>query len=141
MNSVRLVYYSEPTQLLDQNDIRAILEHSITFNKVKDITGVLVYNENYFMQLLDGERDEVNALYNRIIQDSRHKNVRLIHYGSLVGQRFTEWSMGIAYLPSFPKARIETKYGGFVPPEFTIEDAVHYLMMIRQYTVEFMESA
>ncbi len=139
MSLARLLYYSSASEHLQQNDIRSILSKSIKYNTHKNITGVLVYDKHYFMQLLDGDRDEVNELYNRVIQDPRHSNIRLIHYGALAGQRFTEWSMGIAYLPSFPKARIEANYGGFFPPKFTVEDAVQYLLMISEYTAEFMD--
>ena len=44
------------------------------------ITGVLCHGGDVFMQVLEGGRDAVNALYNKIVRDARHHDVALLHY-------------------------------------------------------------
>ena len=58
------------------------------------------------MQVLEGGRDEVNALYNTIVRDARHTDVVLLHYEEIGERRFAGWTMGQANLckvnPSHP---------------------------------------
>jgi hypothetical protein len=46
------------------------------------------------MQVLEGGRGPVNALYNRIVTDARHEQVMLLHYEEVAERRFAGWTMG-----------------------------------------------
>jgi hypothetical protein len=47
-----------------------------------------------FLQVLEGGRSAVNALYNRIAADPRHTQVELLVYEEIGERRFAGWSMG-----------------------------------------------
>ena len=47
-----------------------------------------------FLQLLEGGREEVNALYNKIVQDTRHEQCTLLNYEEIEERRFSCWRMG-----------------------------------------------
>ena len=58
------------------------------------ITGVLCFSDDIFLQVLEGGRSAVNALYNRIAADPRHNDVVLLSYEEIGERRFAGWSMG-----------------------------------------------
>ncbi|EJL6503513.1 BLUF domain-containing protein, partial [Vibrio cholerae] len=63
MAFIRLIYVSTVTESLKHSDIELILEHAKKYNFEQDITGVLYFNNEYFLQCLEGDREKVNLLY------------------------------------------------------------------------------
>ena len=62
-------------------------------NAAHGITGVLVFVDNTFIQVLEGPRDEVEATFERICSDLRHSDVRLIDVADTDAPLFPEWHM------------------------------------------------
>lgn len=91
---VRLLYASNPAKQLDNGIVDSILETSRKNNPARGITGLLCFGEGLFMQVLEGGRDEVCELYNTIVRDARHANVRLLSYEEIPERRFGSWTMG-----------------------------------------------
>jgi hypothetical protein len=93
---VRLLYASRAVQPIDSKMLDAILEQSRPHNKEHGITGVLCSDDagNGFVQVLEGSRDAVNALYNNIVCDRRHTQVVLLDYEEIHERRFANWRMG-----------------------------------------------
>jgi hypothetical protein len=44
--------------------------------------------------VLEGGRDEVCELYNTIVRDDRHVNVRILCFEEIAERRFGRWTMG-----------------------------------------------
>jgi hypothetical protein len=91
---VRLVYASRAAQPLTAAMAESILERSRKKNPALGVTGILCVSDGLFMQLLEGGRDEVCELYNTIVRDSRHENVRILVYEEITERRFGGWTMG-----------------------------------------------
>lgn len=91
---VRLLYASRPAASLTASIIDSILEQSRQNNPAKGITGVLCYSDDLFIQVLEGGRDEVCELFNAIVRDARHVDVRLLCYDEIAERRFGGWTMG-----------------------------------------------
>lgn len=70
-----LSYVSSAARGLDDSEIFEILEKSENENNQKDITGLLLYSEGNFFQVLEGEKDKISDLYKKISKDSRHFNI------------------------------------------------------------------
>jgi hypothetical protein len=90
---VRLLYASR-AQSVSSETIEAILAQSRAKNPQLGITGILCHGGDFFMQVLEGGRDTVNALYNQIVRDPRHNHVVLLHYEEVAERRFSGWTMG-----------------------------------------------
>lgn len=58
-----LIYYSTANPTLNANDISNILKTSRDFNLKNDITGCLLYYNNEFIQILEGDRMAIKKLY------------------------------------------------------------------------------
>src|SRR5688572_19699226 len=73
-----LVYVSASTHLMEDAELEAILTKSRDNNAELGLTGMLLYYEGAFMQVLEGTEENVRGLYTRISQDPRHHRVTLL---------------------------------------------------------------
>ena len=78
-------------------EIGRILQACKTNNPKREIGGVLHYGHGYFLQVLEGPEEEVDALYQKISSDSRHQDVRTLDERQVEERRFPDWSM--KYVP------------------------------------------
>ena len=93
---VRLVYASRASEPMTAKMLDTVLQQSRGYNQSRGITGVLCAHEagNSFLQVLEGSREEVNRLYNKIVRDDRHTDVLLLGYAEIGERRFSSWRMG-----------------------------------------------
>ena len=91
---VRLLYASRPAAPLTAEVVESILVHSREHNARLGVTGILCYDREIFLQVLEGGRDEVCELYNTIIRDSRHTQARILSFEEITERRFGHWTMG-----------------------------------------------
>ncbi len=91
---VRLMYASRAASALGADDVAAVLRESIVNNPKVGVTGVLCHSGDIFLQVLEGGRSQVSHLYNRIVQDRRHRDVVLLSYEEIEERSFAGWAMG-----------------------------------------------
>lgn len=91
---VRCLYASRPSAALTSTSFDDILAKSRKNNPSLGITGLLCVSDDLFIQVLEGGRDDVNELYNAIVRDNRHQQVRLLAYDEISERRFGNWTMG-----------------------------------------------
>ena len=91
---VRLMYASRAAAAVDQDALLAILRKSRANNAAAGVTGVLCFSGGIFLQVLEGGRSPVSALYHRIANDPRHGDVVLLSYEEIDERSFAGWSMG-----------------------------------------------
>jgi len=93
---VRLLYDSRAAESVHADTLAAILKVSKEHNHAVGVTGVLCHcaTSKIFMQVLEGGRGAVSALYNRIAQDPRHRDIALLSYEEIGERSFSGWSMG-----------------------------------------------
>lgn len=90
----RTVYVSSNSRIFSQDDIKDILDVSRANNARRGITGALLYHQRNFMQILEGDRETIEALYDRIKEDPRHKHVIQLLAYDCEDRLFADWSMG-----------------------------------------------
>jgi len=91
---VRMLYASHAEAPLSAAIVESILEQSRRNNPRHGITGILCYSEEMFIQVLEGGRDEICALFSTIVRDERHRGVRILVYEEISERRFGGWNMG-----------------------------------------------
>lgn len=91
---VRCLYASRPAGSLSAQQIDLILEQSRRNNPRAGITGILCYTQDIFVQVIEGGRDEVCRLFNSIVRDDRHLDIRILVYEEISERRFSNWTMG-----------------------------------------------
>src|ERR1700759_787270 len=88
-------YTREPTVEFSLQNIRELLAVARARNKISLITGMLVFCDRQFLQVLEGNAPDVIRTYDRIAVDVRHDNLVALHRGySHVGKTFTGMAMG-----------------------------------------------
>ena len=108
---VRLIYASTATENVGMTEFKGILQQSQVNNNRRDLTGVLAFNSKIFLQGLEGSREEVNALYTRLLRDTRHHTVAVLEYAEIEEREWAKWSMGFA-APSADNRALFLKYSG-----------------------------
>jgi hypothetical protein len=91
-----LVYVSAEATPLKQEDIYEILKKSRQNNAKLDITGILLYQHGSFFQVLEGKKEDVLHLYDKISEDERHNRIAKVATYITEEKTFSEWSMGYA---------------------------------------------
>ncbi len=70
-----IAYVSTAHPDLQEHEINDNMVKTNKFNNDEKITGILLYNERNFFQLLEGEKETIQNLYEKIKQDNRHKDI------------------------------------------------------------------
>ena len=100
MSLYRLLYVSENQIEAGQGalarELSSILKASNRNNRPLGLTGALVFDDLWFLQVLEGERDDVWRTFERIRTDPRHDGVRLVEFLEVEERTFGNWWMGLA---------------------------------------------
>ena len=89
----RLIYKSISTQPFTTEFLQSLEESSKENNAALEVTGILIGTKSAFLQVLEGERKNVNLVFEKICQDSRHTEIELISYDRIFQREFPDWSM------------------------------------------------
>jgi hypothetical protein len=95
-----LTYVSSAARLLTARELRDLLERCVANNRPRNVTGMLLYKDGNFMQVLEGDELVVKALHDTISLDPRHRGLITLLRGMTPGRQFPEWSMGFRDLGS-----------------------------------------
>jgi diguanylate cyclase (GGDEF)-like protein/PAS domain S-box-containing protein len=90
-----LIYVSQAVQAISLQDLEDLLSKSHTFNRSAGLTGCLIHQDGYFLQMLEGEQKAVSALMEKIKVDPRHHQVRIAIEGPTRHRVFTDWGMAM----------------------------------------------
>jgi len=101
-----LVYVSLAVRDMTEDDLREILQVSRINNEQYDITGMLLYRDRYFIQVLEGDEDAVRATYSKIEHDPRHKNLIIAYQENILEREFDRWAMGFNHLDNLASSEL-----------------------------------
>lgn len=89
----QLIYRSRVARKVRLTDAEAIAASAAENNAKASISGLLLYTPTYFVQVLEGERDAVEATFARITKDSRHEEVVTLAKTEVAERQFGDWGM------------------------------------------------
>jgi len=90
----QLVYVSNRKPNCTNEEIGKILDACKKNNPPLNVTGVLLYNDKKFIQLVEGDAKIIMDLYNKIKSDDRHERVMMLSYSPIKEKAFPSWHMG-----------------------------------------------
>ncbi|MEO8582800.1 MAG: BLUF domain-containing protein [Flavitalea sp.] len=93
-----ILYLSTAKALFTDEALQKLLELSRANNQQQDISGMLLYHDGAFLQVLEGEKANIETLYRKLEKDTRHYEVLQIMAGQSEHRYFPEWSMGFRKL-------------------------------------------
>jgi hypothetical protein len=117
----QLVYYSRNTveggDRAMLTNLREIVSTSQRNNSRDGITGFLIFDKTWFVQILEGEKLKVTDTYNRIARDSRHSSATIMNVRDVEARLFPNWTMGGAMrTPEAQEVYLQHGIGGAIEP-------------------------
>lgn len=95
-----LVYVSSAVIPFSSLELIQLLEVSRRKNVLHNITGLLLYRDGNFMQMLEGEEAVVRETHACILRDPRHRGSITLLQQNIAARAFSDWSMGFRDLDS-----------------------------------------
>lgn len=91
----QLVYESTETDAMTEADLRDLLLSAREKNDDLSVTGLLLYAQGRFLQVLEGPESTVRDLFATIQDDARHTDVEILLTMSTTERTFPDWEMGL----------------------------------------------
>lgn len=130
-----VAYSSEATRPYSEGELRDMLGASRAHNALVGVTGMLVYRDGRFLQVVEGPQTVTRELLARIVTDTRHENIRILMSQIIRRRSFADWTMGYERLAARP---------GSVPRGFRstfddleVEDSEVVQRALRELTIWF----
>ena len=89
-----LVFTSVATRKISDEDLKGLLDKSRQYNLALNITGMLLYLDPYFMQILEGDESIIDEKFKKISNDEMHHKVSLIYKQPIEERSFSKGTMG-----------------------------------------------
>jgi hypothetical protein len=96
-----IIYLSRATVAFNEQQLQQLLRQANSRNQALGVTGMLLYGQEQFLQVLEGEQALVQPLYEHIRQDPRHRDVTTFADKQIAHRAFKDWAM--AYHPQDPQ--------------------------------------
>jgi len=94
----QLVYISSATRPFEDRELDQLLVAARANNARSGITGVLLYDDQSFLQILEGTRDDVERTLARITRDPRHTSLTVVQDEAVAERDFSAWDMAYRYV-------------------------------------------
>ncbi len=135
MSLARLIYASSHQIETGTKDILNLLVQAREANIKRGITGLLLYDTRFFMQWLEGDRDMVSEVLQRIFTDNRHTHPVILAYAAVYKRDFSEWSMGYVNMQGVESSVIFKYFPSqeFAPYSLSAEAAIDFLKEIAKF--------
>ena len=104
---VSLVYVSAGVRVFGEAEIKEILGQSHRNNRRCGITGMLLYRDGNFLQVLEGPDTAVQSTLERIQADERHRGIVVMKKENIDSRNFSEWTMAFKRVDSAEMQEIE----------------------------------
>jgi hypothetical protein len=95
---LELIYMSAARRPFDDGQLAELLTRARVNNSRLGVSGILLYDQGSFLQVLEGDETTVMPLFERIARDDRHDRVSIIHRTNIAAPSFGAWTMGFVSL-------------------------------------------
>ena len=93
---IHIVYASVATQGFTSAQLTELLQKARVENERLQLTGMLLYSDGNFFQVLEGEPDSVDGMYKKLHLDKRHHQLTMVVREPIAKRYFADWSMGFS---------------------------------------------
>lgn len=106
-----LVYVSTASDPMGEKELAELLEQARARNARNGITGMLLFKDERFIQLLEGQEEDVQKIFDSVKRDERHHGVRVLWSRYAQYRDFPDWTMGFQNIDEMDAATLN----GFTP--------------------------
>lgn len=131
-----LVYVSTATHPMGDQDLADLLAQSRERNERNDVTGMLLYKDRRFIQLLEGHEESVQKIFDSIRKDERHTDVELLWLRYVQYRDFPDWTMGFRNVDNLDPETLRG-YSPFLDRDFRYENFLEDSTEVHQMLLSF----
>ena len=88
-----LTYVSRAAVGLSDDDVFNIYKTAMEYNALDGVTGLLIFDGGWFMQIIEGSQTALDALLVRMSRDTRHHALNIVDKRTIKARSFADWSM------------------------------------------------
>lgn len=86
-----ICYLSKESEALKNADLENLFQFIVSRNTSLDISGALLHNEGFFLQVLEGLESTISNIFEKIKKDRRHRNILTILDQSIENRIFDNY--------------------------------------------------
>ncbi|HET6150885.1 MAG TPA: BLUF domain-containing protein [Polyangia bacterium] len=102
-----IIYASASRQPFSPRQLTELLAKARASNQALAVSGLLLYHQGSFLQVLEGEDSVLSALYERITKDPRHHRCMVVKRSTVMQRSFADWSMGFVEVSAAVAKQLE----------------------------------
>ncbi len=107
VETYQIIYVSGAATPFSRQDLRSLARFAAERNERLGVTGLLLYGNQRFMQVLEGDIETVGGIFEVIRNDPRHYGVFVLSRRFILFRQFADWSMRLAGPGEISKAESE----------------------------------
>ena len=135
---IQISYVSRTTEPMDGEQLLQLLLQCRTNNRASDITGMLLYGNGTFLQVLEGEDEVVDKLAETISKDPRHADVEFLSRREIEHRDYADWGMGFRRMTDENLEEVEG-LKGFEIDQFTFDYLTGHRPVIHKLMEHYRE--
>ena len=93
---------------MGESALQEIMAKAEEKNKLQNITGLLVYFDGTFIQMLEGKKEDVLETFERIGDDDRHEQIIKLFFGDTDRRHFPNWKMALQVVDEATFSKIDS---------------------------------
>ena len=138
MSTIRhVIYISKASDDFNVTELRELAEVAARNNKLRSITGALLFIDNCFIQVIEGDEQSMSELLDKLEADPRHHDIRIISDRLEESRHFPDWSMGLVITPEKERTTVIGELRSV--PEMTMAEKAGDTIMPMPHTVAMMQ--
>ena len=91
---IQTAYVSRAAETMTQEALLSLLQQCLANNESSGVTGMLLYGNDTFLQVLEGDEAVLEAVIDKIRKDPRHSRIHFLYRKPLERRQYADWSMG-----------------------------------------------
>jgi hypothetical protein len=91
---IQTAYVSRAAESMLQEDLLSLLQQCLANNEASGVTGMLLYGNETFLQVLEGEEAVLDVVIDKIRKDPRHSKIQFLYRKPIDKRQYADWSMG-----------------------------------------------
>ncbi len=95
-----LCYIRKQKEILSSSNLEDLFQFVVKTNTTLNISDVLLHNNNFFLQVLEGDKDSIQDLFANIRRDQRHHELLLILNQKVENRIFNNYEATFSVLKS-----------------------------------------
>ncbi|MEH6580736.1 MAG: BLUF domain-containing protein [Halioglobus sp.] len=107
MTTIRqVIYISKAAYEFSASELHELAAAAARKNLLLGITGALLFIDNCFIQVIEGEEHAMSDLLSQLDVDPRHHDIRIISDQLEESRHFADWSMGLISTPDEDRPKV-----------------------------------